>query len=153
MQAEPAAPGHLRSLDYAASGASRRRGWLASRFSRWHAWVALSLWLAFSGLTLFIVLNALDRAADKPRTVAATTAATVLGPMTGAVSRDFQGCCLKASLSLLPYCLGALLIGLAVQLVIPPRRWVTKTVRVLFWSGGWFVYFGGGIVSFAHALS
>ena len=153
MQADPAAPGNLPPLDYARLGAPWHRGWLTGRFSRWHLWVALALWLAFSGLTLFIVLKALDRAAEKPGTVAATTAATVLGPMTGAVSRDFQGCCAKFSLSLLPYCLGALLTGIAVQLFVVPRGWVTKTVRVLSWCAGWFVYFGGGIVSFGHALS
>ena len=153
MQAEPAAAGDLPPLGYASPNAGRGRGWFGSRFSRWHAWVAVALWLAFSGLTLFIVLSALDRATDKPRTVAATTAATVLGPMTGAVSRDFQGCCVKFSLSLLPYCLGALLIGCALQVFILPRGWVSKTVRVLAWSAGWFVWFGGGIASFAHALS
>ena len=157
MDAVPGAtpPGNAPALDYGspATAVGRRRGWFAARFSRWHAGVALGLWLAFSGLTLFIVLKGLDRAADKPRTVAVTTAATILGPMTGAVSRDFQGCCLKFSLYLLPYCLGALLVGVIVQLVILPRGWVTKTVRVLFWSAGWFVYFAGGIVSFGHALS
>lgn len=142
-------------LDYVSAhdAKSRRTGRLRGRLSRWHAWVAIALWLAFSTLTLLIVLGALDRAAEKPRTVAATTAATVLGPMTGAVSRDFQGCCLKFSLHLLPYCLGALLVGLAVQLVVPPRGWLTGTVRVIAWIVGLVAWFGGGIVSFGHALS
>ena len=147
-----AAPVRPPALDYVSSP-DRRRCRLSCRLSAWHAWVAAALWLVFSGLTLFIVLSALDRAPDRPRTVAATTAATVLGPMTGAVSRDFQGCCLKFSLWLVPWCLGALLAGVAVQFVVPPRGAVTRTVRVLAWAAGLVVWFGGGIVSFGHALS
>src|SRR5688572_22720360 len=104
-------------LDYVSGRDSGTWGGLAARFSRWHAWVAVLLWLAFSVINFFAVLNGLDRAREKPGTVAATAAGTVLGPMTGAISRDFQGCCLKASLSLLPYCLGALLGGIAVQVI------------------------------------
>ena len=142
-------------LDYVSPHDAHRRrtGWPRGRLSRWHAWVAVIVWLAFSVLTLMIVLSALDRATEKPGTVAATTAATILGPMTGAVSRDFQGCCLKNSLALLPYCLGALLVGLAVQLLVPPRGWLTGTVRVIAWTMGLVVWFGGGIASFAHALT
>ena len=143
------------ALDYVSSPEARRpRGlWLPARFSRWHAWVAAVTWLAFSVLTLVIVMSALDRAADRPRTVAATTAATVLGPMTGAVSRDFQDCCLKFSLWLLPWCLGGLAAGAATQIVVPPRGWLTGAVRVVAWVAGLVVWFGGGIVSFGHALS
>jgi hypothetical protein len=128
-------------------------GRLAARFSRWHAWVAIVLWLAFSVINFFAVMNGLDRASQKLGTVAATTAGTVLGPMTGAISRDFQGCCLKASLSLLPYCLGALLIGIAVQVVVPPRGAIVAAVRVAAWVTGWLAWYGGGFVSFLHALS
>ena len=143
------------ALDYlsSADGRRRRHFWASARFSRWHGWVALAAWLAFSVLTLFIVMNALDRAGDRPRTVAATTAATVLGPMTGAVSRDFQGCCLKFSLALLPWCLGGLVAGVATQIVVPPRGRLTGAVRVVAWVAGLVVWFGGGIVSFGHALS
>jgi hypothetical protein len=142
------------ALDYlSAPGVAQPRGWLASRLRRWHLWLAVAFWLAFSGLSLFIVLKGLDRAADHPRTVAATVAATALGPMVGAVSRDFQGCCLEASLSLLPYCLGGLLIGLAVQLVVRPGGWFAAIVRVVAWIAGLLMWFGGGIISFAHALS
>jgi hypothetical protein len=73
--------------------------------------------------------------------------------MTGAISRDFQGCCLDASLSLLPWCLGALGVGVGMQLVVPPRGWPSRALRLLAWAAGWFVWFAGGIVSFAHALS
>jgi hypothetical protein len=141
-------------LDYLSSNQPRRgRRWLAGRFSRWHIWTAGVLWLGFTVLTLLIVLKALDKATQRPMIVAATTAGTVLGPMTGAISRDFQGCCLEFSLSLLPYCLGALAVALAVQLIVPPRGWPSRTLRLLAWAAGWFVWFAGGIVSFGHALS
>ena len=146
---------HAPALDYVSSpdARGRRRFWLLSRFSRWHAWVALVTWLAFSVLTLAIVVSALERAADRPRTVAATVAATALGPMTGAVSRDFQDCCLKFSLWLLPWCVGGLFAGVATQVVVPPHGRLTGAVRVAAWVAGLVVWFGGGIVSFAHALS
>ena len=143
----------MEALDYLPAPTARRRaGWLAARFRRWHAWTMVALWAVFSALTLLIVLKGLDRATEHPRTVVATTAATALGPMTGAVSRDFQGCCLAFSLSLLPYCLGALLAGLAVQLIVPATGGLSRTLRVVAWIAGWLVWFGGGIVSFGHAL-
>lgn len=141
-------------LDYISPGNARpMAGWIRSRLFRWHAWVAVGLWLAFSVLNLTVVLVAADRAAERPRTVIATTAATLLGPMPGAVCRDFQGCCLDFSLSLLPYCLGGLLAGLAVQLIVPPRGRLAGAARVGSWIIGLVAWFGGGIVSFAHALS
>jgi hypothetical protein len=50
--------------------------------------VAAALWLGFSGLTLLILLAGLDHSARHPKTMAATVAGTVLGPMTGAICRD-----------------------------------------------------------------
>ena len=127
--------------------------WLHSRFSRWHAVVALVLWLGFSGLTLAILLTGLKEAADRPLKVAATTAGTVLGPMTGAIARDFQSCCLESSLRLLPVCLGALAGAVLVQLIVRPRgRW-RNILRLTAWATGLFAWFAGGIVSFGHALS
>jgi hypothetical protein len=141
------------SLEYESNRARRASGWVRTRFSRWHAWVAVALWLAFSGLTLLILLGGNAGATRPPKTVAATTAGTVLGPMTGAISRDFQGCCLRFSLMLMPYCLGGLGTGIVVQLAVPRRGWLTRGVRVVAWVFGLIVWFGGGIVSFGHALS
>jgi len=53
----------------------------------------------------------------------------------------------------MPYCLAGLLTGLAVQLVVPPRGAMTGMVRVVAWVAGLLAWFGGGMVSFAHALS
>jgi hypothetical protein len=141
------------SLEYESNRTPRAVGWVKSRFSRWHAGVAVALWLAFSGLTLLILLGGPARATRPPKTVAATTAGVVLGPMTGAICRDFQGCCLRFSLMLMPYCLAGLAAGVVVQLAVPARGWFTRTVRVVAWALGLIVWFGGGIVSFGHALS
>jgi hypothetical protein len=82
-----------------------------------------------------------------------TTAATVLGPMTGAISRDYQGCYLRFSLDLMPYCLAALGFAVAIQFVrLWPVAW-TRPIRLIIWTAGLLVWFGGGIVSFGHALS
>jgi hypothetical protein len=129
------------------------RRWLGLRFARWHAWTAALLWLGFTVWTLLIVLSGLDHAGDKPGTVAATTTGTVLGPMTGAISREFQGCCVRASVSLLPYCGAGLVMVFATQLLVLPRGPVSRELRVLAWTAGLFVWFGGGIASFLHALS
>jgi hypothetical protein len=126
---------------------------IASRFSLWHLWTAAALWLAFAVLTFWIASAGLDDVRDHPITVAATTLGTILGPMTGAISREFQGCCLEFSLSLAPYCLAALLLGAGVQVVVPPKPAWLAPVRVIAWLAGWLVWFGGGIVSFGHALS
>ena len=64
-----------------------------NNFTRWHAIVALALWLAFAALTLVIVLRGLDHAAQRPLTVAATVAGSALGPMSGAIGRGLQSCC------------------------------------------------------------
>jgi len=126
---------------------------LLSRFSRWHLWSAVVIWLIFTLLTLWTVSQGLYNAGDRPGTVALTTLGTVLGPMTGAISRDFQGCCLRFSLSLMPYCAASLAIGIAAQLWLPPGRKWLRPIRATAWIGGLLVWFGGGILSFLHALS
>ena len=141
------------TIDYASSRRPRTaRAWLA-RLNVWQSWVALALWLAFGGFTLFAFAVGSDGGgSDRTARVVMTTAATALGPMTGAVSRGFQGCCLRASVSLLPYCLPALLAGALVQWLVPPGGVVRGTVRVIAWVVGLIVWFGGGILSLGHAL-
>ena len=126
---------------------------LAIPFSRWHFGVFLAIWLPFTVWTFAIVSQGLDDAAQRPLLVIATTAGTVLGPMTGAISRDFQGCCLQFSLSLLPYCLSAVAVATLVQVVLPANNAWLRGAGLLIWAAGWIVWFGGGIVSFVHALS
>lgn len=111
------------------------------------------MWVGFACLTLWIVLNGLDDAEQRPGVVAATTFGTILGPMTGAISRGGQDCCVAFSLSLLPSCLSALVAGVVAQRVTPLGALWAAVVRVAAWIVGWLAWFGGGIVSFGHALS
>jgi hypothetical protein len=120
---------------------------------RWQIRLFLGIWLGFTGLTLAIVSRGLDRADRRPGLVAATTAATLLGPLVGAVSREFQGCCLAASLALLPYGLGALGLAALLQFVPPGTAGWVVALRLFAWAAGWTVWFGLGVASFAHALS
>ena len=124
---------------------------IARHFTRWHLAIALVLWLLFSGLTFWIAINAeIIRQAGR---VIETTAATLLGPMTGAVSRGMQSCCLSASMQLLPYCGAALAAGTALQLVpLPDNRW-SRAARLAAWFLGLFTWFAGGILSFLHVLT
>ena len=125
---------------------------LKNNFTRWHALVACALWLVFAALTLVIVLRGLDHAAQRPLTVAATVAGSALGPMSGAISRGFQPCCLAFSLSLMPICFAALAVATAVQVVwLPEVSWL-RVARLVVWSAGLLLWFGGGILSLAHAL-
>ena len=57
------------------------------------------------------------------------------------------------SLALLPYCLSALAVAMLVQIVFPARAMWLRALRALVWVAGLVVWFGGGIVSFGHALS
>ncbi len=131
----------------------RSRRWWGNRVSWWHAGVFVVLWLLFTSWTLLIVSYGLDDASSHLGVVAATTAGTILGPMTGAISRGFQGCCLAFSLGLLPYGLAALAVATLAQLAAPGRAAWWRVFRLILWGIGWFVWFGLGIVSFGHALS
>ncbi len=113
------------------------------RLYLWHAITAAVIWLVFTVLTHRIVSTGLDD--YDPATVALTTAGSILGPMTGAISRNFQDCCLKFSLWLMLPCLAALNAGVAVQLFTPPNRWWQRTLRVTAWLAGLIVWFGGGV--------
>lgn len=135
-------------LDYV-SPSKPPRAWrrLAGRFSLWHVWIALALLLAFVGLTF-------SAARAYPTRLAATIMVGIaLGPMAGAFVRDYQGCCLEFSLSLLPYCAGALVGALAVQLLVPPKTGLLRAFRLLTWAAGLFIWFAGALVSYMHALS
>lgn len=126
--------------------------WICERFHRWHLWTALALWLVFTVWTYLIVSSGLDDASDRPGVVMATTVGTIAGPMTGAISRGFQSCCLDFSLSLLPHCLAALAIGVVAQLMSKSQHPLMIAVQAVLWLAGLVIWFGGGIVSFGHAL-
>ena len=89
---------------------------------------------------------------DKGR-VLLTTAGTISGPMTGALARDWQGCCLEFSIFLLPCCGSALVGAAAFQFIPLPLKRGATAIRLSVWTVGLLVWFMGGIVSFGHALS
>jgi hypothetical protein len=113
-------------------------------------------WMTFSGsLALFYLLNLLAGTANEDfgRTLI-TAFATPLGPTTGAISRDFQDCCLQFSLRLMPYFLPFPVLAVAFQFGVPPQeKKGIRLIRSLAWTLGWIGWFFGGIVSFGHALS
>lgn len=125
-----------------------QRTWTRA-FNRSHLMAWVVLWLLFMVLTALATSQGLT---DK-RYVLPTVLATVLGPMTGGISRGGQGCCLQASLSLLPCAAACALIGTAVQFVPAPKHVAAEAIRLTLWSLGWFVWFATGIVSLGHALS
>ena len=122
------------------------------RLTRKHAWTFAALFAAFSGLTYWATNVLLDAGPHHTKYVILTTAATLLGPFTGAISRRSQSCCLAFSWSLLPYAAGALAVCMAMQLVpLPSGRWWER-LRLFAWSVGWLAWFASGIISLGHAL-
>ena len=121
------------------------------RFHGAHLVVFLVIWCGFSIWTFAIVKSGLDQPTGE--IIAVTTIATILGPMTGAISRDMQGCCLKFSLSLLPYCAASAGVGAWAQVIRLPFNRFARSARMILWIAGWIGWFMGGIVSFLHSLS
>lgn len=124
---------------------------LATHFTRTHGYIALGFWLVFSGLTLFLVCQPKNN--EGLVNIVVTTLATVSGPMVGAVARNCQSCCLKFSLSLLPWSGAFLATGILFQFVPLPFQRFAKALRLTMWVLGLLGWFGGGVVSFAHAFS
>lgn len=133
---------------HSASSAVGRRAALG----RGHTVLFALLWLGFSVLTYAAVSGGLSNASQERGRVILTTVGTITGPMTGAIARRFQSCCLEASLALLPYAAGGLLLGVAFQFLPLPQHMGWQGLRLCLWGLGWLVWFGSGIVSFAHAL-
>jgi hypothetical protein len=99
------------------------------------------------------VRRRLDNDYDHRRLVILTTLGTILGPMTGAISRNCQSCCLAFSLSLLPYCGAFLAAGTLPLFIELPFKWGASALRMTLWIVGLLGWFFGGIVSFGHALN
>lgn len=117
-----------------------------------HLRIFVGFYLAFAALT-FLVLNQGTESDRRSNAVASATLGAVSGPLTGAIARNFQSCCLRFSLEVLPYSALALGIGFLLQIIPLPIRRAEKPVRLALWCIGLLGWFGGGIVSFGHALS
>ena len=81
-----------------------------NHFTKAHLFVFLGIWLGFTALTYWIAEHGIEQDSHR-RLVILTTLGTILGPMTGAISRNCQSCCVAFSLSLLPYCGAFLAVG------------------------------------------
>ena len=123
-----------------------------NNFSKPHLFVFLGIWLGFTALTYWIADHGIDQY-DHRRWVILTTLGTILGPMTGAISRNCQSCCLAFSLSLLPYCGAFLVCGTLPLFIKLPFQWGASALRMTLWIVGQVGWFLGGIVSFGHALN
>lgn len=122
-----------------------------NNFTKKHLWVFLVIWLCFTGWTYWIAEHGIDQY-NHNRLVALTTCGTILGPITGAISRNCQSCCLEFSLGLLPYCLAFLILGTIPLFLRLPFQSGASALRMAIWILGLLGWFLGGIVSFFHAL-
>lgn len=127
--------------------------YLTNNLTRWHAVLLAGLLLVFTLLTFLITDTGLDQGPEHQARVLWATASTITGPLTGAVSREFQDCCLRCSLSIMVFCGPVLLTSVLLQFVRWPGRRLAQVVSLGSWTLGWLTWFLGGIASFAHALS
>ncbi|HYG34348.1 MAG TPA: hypothetical protein VEC99_06165 [Clostridia bacterium] len=121
-------------------------------FNRMHLYVFLGFYLLFAGLTLFALARQ-SKSDWRSNWNTAATIGAITGPFTGAIARQFQGCCLGFSLKLFPYCAAFLVGGITLQLVPLPFRSLERPTRMLLWCVGLFGWFAGGPLSFIHAFS
>ena len=120
---------------------------------RTHVSVFALMLVVFMALTFLITNAGVDDGPEHNFRVFLATVGTITGPLTGAIARGFQGCCLRFSLTVMAYCAPFLFIGWAAQLVPLPDRKGLRVTRMCVWTVGWLVWFMGGILSFGHALS
>lgn len=120
-------------------------------FTRHHLWVFLRIWLCFTGVSYLIAEHGIEQDGHN-RLVCLTTFGTILGPMTGVISRHCQSCCLRFSLGLLPYCGAFVILGTLPLFIRLPHFRGVSGLRMAMWIIGLLGWFLGGIVSFGHAL-
>ena len=120
--------------------------------TRAHLYAGVAFYVVFAALTFFLLSR--QRPGDwRENWNVAATVGCVSGPFTGAIARGFQSCCWRFSVELFPYCAGLLLGGAAFQFLPLPLRRPWSVLRLAVWCGGLLGWFGGGLVSFGHALS
>ena len=122
---------------------------IPNHFTKAHFFVFLGLWLCFTAWNYWIAEHGIEQY-NHSKLVALTTLGTILGPMTGAISRNCQSCCMAFSLSLLPYCGAILLLGMIPLFVRLPFGRGNGVVRMTAWIVGLLGWFLGGIVSYFH---
>lgn len=125
---------------------------LLHSFGRVHLYIFLGFYVAFSALTFF-ALNGGSESDRRENQIVAATFGVASGPFTGAMARDLQSCCQQFSVTLFPCCAAILGVGVLLQVVPLPFQRFERTTRITVCSIGLFGWFGGALVSFAHALS
>ena len=125
---------------------------LLHNFGRVHLYIFLGFYVVFAALSFFI-LNAGSESDRRENQITAATVGAVSGPFTGAIARHFQSCCWKFSLAIFPYCALFFGAGLLCQIIPLPFKRLEHTVRLTTWCIGLLGWFGGALLSFAHALS
>jgi hypothetical protein len=125
---------------------------LLDRFDQAHLRVFLGFYAVFAVLT-FLILSTGSASDRRENQVVGATLGVVSGPFTGAIARNLQSCCWRFSLAVFPYCALFLGVGLLAQIVPLPFRRFERALRLSLWGLGLLGWFGGALVSFAHALS
>jgi hypothetical protein len=123
-----------------------------NNFSKRHLYIFLAILILFSIANFAILCVGLD-GQNKYIYVIFTTAATITGPMTGAIARQLQSCCTEFSLKIMMFCAPVLLLGILFQLIKLPFKKFAAAFRLFIWIVCLLIWFLGGILSFGHALS
>jgi len=111
---------------------------------QWYLKSFLWIYIIFTGIIAFVAYAGLDKGPRHTTLVIKTTLCSIAGPMTGAVARDYQSCCLKASQDMMKMALPILFLGLTACFFIPPsKRWLERTT----WVFSWIVWFFFGAFS------
>lgn len=119
----------------------------------WHLKSFLWIYFIFTAIIAFMAYSGIDQHHDHTKLFLQTTLGSISGPMIGAISREFQGCCLKCSLNVMKLALPILLFGTGLQFLnLPDRRWIGIPVRGV-WICAWITWFLLGIATFGHALT
>lgn len=123
-----------------------------NNLSRWHLKSFLWIYFIFTGIIGYIAYAGIDPHHEHTKLFLLTTLGSITGPMVGAISRDFQGCCLHFSLNVMKLAAPILFFGIALQFIpFPDNRWIKKIVRGI-WISAWILWFLLGIATFGHAL-
>ena len=125
---------------------------IENNFSRKHLYIFLTIWILFTIVTFAILCAGLD-GQNKYLYTILTTAATITGPMTGAISRQLQSCCTEFSLKIMTFCAPVLIFGILFQFIKLPFKKFATAIRLFLRIVCLLIWFLGGILSFAHALA
>jgi hypothetical protein len=124
-----------------------------NNLSRWHLRSFLWIYVIFTILISFIAYMGIDKHDNHTALFILTTLGSISGPMVGAISREFQSCCLTFSLDVMMVAAPILFLGILLQWIrFPDKKWIRKILRGI-WVFAWISWFLLGIFTFGHALS